>query len=119
MAVNDPANATVIPVRERKTMGTNQTPPSTRDQPIVLMPLDEPLVIDAIRCRLRQDIDEFGLQHSIPADELRLMLRIIDAARACVREWKPNGIEKARGAGTGVGMRAAEDSLIREVTADI
>ena len=86
---------------------------------IVLLPIDEPLVIDAIRCRLRQDVDEFGVQHSIPANELRAILDIVDAARACVREWQPNATEKARGAGTGVGMRAAEDVLIMKVKAKL
>lgn len=85
----------------------------------MLTPLEKPIVIDAIRCRLRQDIDEFGVQHSIPANELRLILDIVDAARHCVREWEPNATEKARGAGTGVGMRAAEDKLIRVLKGDL
>lgn len=83
-----------------------------------LRPLEQPLVIDAIRCRLRQDID-FGVRHSIPTEELRMILDIVDAARHCVREWKPNATEKARGAGTGVGMRAAEDKLIRVLRRDL
>lgn len=76
-------------------------------------PIAKPLVIDAIRCRLRQDIDAFGVTHSIPSNELRLILDIVDAACNCVREWEPDEAEKTRGAGTGVGMRAAEDRLIR------
>lgn len=88
-------------------------------QPLVITPLERPVVIDAIRCRLRQDIDDFGVRHSIPTDELRLILDIVDAARKCVREWKPNATEKARGAGTGVGMRAAEDELIRVLKGDL
>ena len=77
-----------------------------------LRPIEQPIVIDAIRCRLRQDID-YGVRHSVPVEELRLILDIVDAARHCVREWEPNATEKACGAGTGVGMRAAEDKLIR------
>lgn len=77
-----------------------------------LMRIDEPLVIDAIRCRLRQDIDVFGVRHSIPTAELRLILDIVDAAMECVREWEPIAIEKARGAGTGV---LVEDKLIQAV----
>ena len=96
-------------------MSDKPTPPRSTDQSIVLLPLEEPLVIDAIRCRLRQDVEEFGLQHSIPTNELRAILDVVDAARACVREWTPNATEKARGAGTGVGMRAAEDVLIKRV----
>lgn len=80
-----------------------------------LVELEQPLAIDAIRCRLRQDIDEFGVEHSIPTEELRLILDIVDAARHCVREWQPTSTEKNKGAGTGVGMRAAEDRLIRIV----
>lgn len=81
--------------------------------------LEEPLVIDAIRCRLRQDIEHFGVQHSIPTGELRLILDIVDAARHCVREWEPNATETARGAGTAVGMKAAEEKLIRVLKTDI
>lgn len=97
-------------------MGTDKTE-TAPVQPIVRT-LDRPLAIDAIRCRLRQDIDNFGVEHSIPSSELRLMLDIIDAARHCVREWEPTPTEKDRGAGTGVGMRAAEDRLIRELKRD-
>lgn len=86
---------------------------------VVITPLEKPIVIDAIRCRLRQDIDEFGVKHSIPTEELRLILDIVDAARHCVREWEPNAAEKARGAGTGVGMRAAEDRLIHVLKGDL
>jgi hypothetical protein len=86
---------------------------------MMLSPLEKPICIDAIRCRLRQDIDDFGVSHSIPTDELRLILDIVDAARHCVKEWEPNATEKARGAGTGVGMRAAEDNLIRTVKRDL
>ena len=82
-------------------------------------PIAKPLVIDAIRCRLRQDIDIFGVTHSIPSDELRLILNIVDAARRCVREWEPTDLDKNRGAGTGVGMRAAEDELIRALRSDL
>jgi len=86
---------------------------------VVITPLEEPIVIDAIRCRLRQNIDDFGARHSIPTEELRLILDIVDAARHCVREWEPNATEKARGAGTGSGMRAAEDKLIRVLKSDL
>lgn len=86
---------------------------------VVITPLEKPIVIDAIRCRLRQDIDDFGVSHSIPTDELRLILDIIDAARHCVSEWEPTATEKSRGAGTGVGMRAAEDKLIRVLKSDL
>lgn len=86
---------------------------------VVITPLEKPIVIDAIRCRLRQDIDDFGVRHSIPTDALRLILDIVDAARHCVSEWEPNATEKARGAGTGVGMRSAEDKLIRVVKGDL
>lgn len=85
---------------------------------ITQVPIDRPIAIDAIRCRLRQDIDRFRLTHSIPTHELRLILDIVDAARDCVREWESNAIEKERGAGTGVGMRAAEDKLIRILKRD-
>lgn len=77
-------------------------------------PLERPLVIDAILCRLRQDV-EFGAVHSIPTNELKLIIAILDAARTCVREWVPTPSDKARGAGTGVGMRAAEDALIAAI----
>ena len=81
-------------------------------------PLEKPIVIDAIRCRLRQDVDEFGVRHNIPANELRLLLDIVDAARQCVREWEPSPTDKARGAGTVDGTRAAEDRLIRVIKGD-
>jgi hypothetical protein len=100
-------------------MGTNETSESAPVDAVVITPLEEPIVIDAIRCRLRQDIDIFGLRHSIPTEELRLILDIVDAARHCVREWEPNATEKARGAGTGVGMRSAEDKLIRVLKSGI
>lgn len=87
--------------------------------PIVITPIERPIVIDAIRCRLRQDIEDFGVSHSIPTEDLRLILDIVDAARHCVREWEPNATEKARGAGTGVGMRAAEDRLIQVLKGDL
>lgn len=86
---------------------------------MTITPLEEPIVIDAIRCRLRQDIDDFDVVHSIPTEELRLILNIVDAARHCLREWEPTMIEKSRGAGTGVGMRAAEDRLIKAVKSDL
>ena len=79
--------------------------------------IEEPLAIDAIRCRLRQDIAIFGIQHDIPTDQLRLLLDIVDAARLCVREWAPSKKDKRMGHGTGVGMRAAEDRLINAVRA--
>jgi len=84
-----------------------------------LYDLETPIRIDAIRCRLRQDIDRLGIQHSIPSEELRLMLDIIDAARHCVKEWVPTPWEKDNGHGTGVGMRVAEDRLIREVRKEL
>lgn len=77
-----------------------------------LYPIDTPLVINAIRCRLNGDL-KFGVKHSIPADELRLILNIVDAAVCCVKEWEPSEYQKSKGYGTGVGMRAAEDRLIR------
>ena len=79
--------------------------------------IEEPLAIDAIRCRLRQDIDTFNIQHTIPTDELRILLNIVDAARLCVREWTPSDTDKRKGHGTGVGMRAAKNHLIRAVRA--
>jgi len=77
-----------------------------------------PAVIAAISCRLRGDI-KFGVIHSIPKDELLLILDIVDAAGKCVSEWVPNPCEKRRGCGTGVGMHAAEDALIRCVKTKI
>jgi len=77
--------------------------------------LEQPLEIDAIRCRLRQDVDARHLTHNIPTPELKLLLDIVDAARHCVREWEPTATDKRKGRGTGVGMRAAEDRLIMAV----
>lgn len=82
---------------------------------MVLMPLDEPIAIDAIKCRLRQDVE--NLHHlcsevAVPKKEALWISDVLDAVRACVREWEPSETEKARGAGTGVGMRAVEDRLI-------
>ena len=84
---------------------------------VVSTDIEQPLVVDAIRCRLRQDVGR-GVVHSIPTNELRLLLNIVDCARHCVREWSPTSDEKARGAGTGVGMRAAEDQLIRAIKSE-
>lgn len=94
----------------------------THDCPPFLMPLEKPIVMDAIRCRLRQDIEmshHLSASVEVPKNELRWIVDILDAARACVREWQPNATEKARGAGTGVGMRAAEDRLIQLVRRDL
>lgn len=77
-----------------------------------------PPVMAAITCRLRCDL-KMGVAHSIPSGELDLMLRIIDAAVHCVKEWEPNEYEKSKGHGAGVGMRAAEDALIRLVRTDL
>lgn len=56
----------------------------------------------------------------VPCAEMRLMIDIIEAAVNCVSEWKPSDYEKeCRGRGTGVGMRAAEDRLIREVRKEL
>ncbi len=40
-------------------------------------------------------------------------------ARHCVKEWVPTPWEKDNGHGTGVGMRVAEDRLIREVRKEL
>ena len=91
-------------------------------EPIVLVPLETPLVIDAIRCRLRQDavLSHFGNRLvAVPLTELILIMDILDAARQCVKEWSPAPSEKAHGAGTGVGMRAAEDRLIAAMKRDL
>lgn len=77
-----------------------------------------PPVITAVCCRLRGDI-EYGIMHSIPVGELNLMLDIIESALLCVKEWEPTEWEKHKGHGTGVGMRSAEDRLIRCIRRDI
>lgn len=80
--------------------------------------IEKPLAIDAIRCRLRQDIDIFKIQHTIPADELKLLLDIVDAARLCVREWAPSNTDKRMGHGTTQdGTIEAQDRLIMAVRA--
>ncbi len=81
-------------------------------------PMDKPLVINAILCRLKGDL-KLGVGHSIPADELRLILEIVEAAVRCVEEWEPSEFQKSKGCGTGVGMRSAEDQLIRCVRRDV
>lgn len=77
-----------------------------------------PPVVTAICCRLRGDI-KFGVHHTIPVRELKLMLDIIESAMLCVKEWEPNEWEKHKGHGTGVGMRSAEDRLIRCVRTNL
>ena len=81
-------------------------------------PMDKPLVINAILCRLKGGL-KLGGTHSIPADELRLMLDIVEAAVHCVEEWEPSEYQKSKGCGTGAGMRAAADQLIRCVRRDV
>lgn len=83
--------------------------------------IEKPLVIDAIICRLETTVEIAGVGNysMLPNNEAAFIAKILAAARHCVREWQPNKDEKARGAGTGVGMRAAEDALIRVVKADL
>lgn len=91
--------------------------------PLTFVPIDRPLVIDAIRCRLDQDVNYCTRRGqatvAIPVREMELIVAILDAARAVVREYAPTDLEKSRGAGTGVGMRAAEDRLITTVKRDL
>lgn len=86
-----------------------------------LLDIPEPLLIDAIRCRLRQDAEWCqgnGIAFvALPPDEAFLISDILEAARQCVREWDPSASDKSRGYGTGVGMRAAEDRLIMRMKA--
>lgn len=79
-------------------------------------PLERPFAIDGMLCRLRQDITQFGATTpTCTMAEMEWLLEVAEAARQCVREWEPKESDRAKGHGTGVGMRAAEDKLIRTV----
>lgn len=82
-------------------------------------PIEPPPIIDAIRCRLEHEMGicrQRNCHVPVPVEEMKRILRILDAARNCVSEWEPTRLEK-RSHGTGVGMRAAEDRLIQEIRA--
>lgn len=82
-------------------------------------PIERPVPIDGLLCRLRQDFTHFGrTTTTCTMTELEWLLRIAEAARHCVREWEPNDSDRARGHGTGVGQRAAEDKLIRLIRSE-
>lgn len=81
------------------------------DTNLDLHPIEKPLVIDAIKCRIRQDAKEFSGVYVLSGEAV-FICDILDAARLCLREWAPTETDKARGHGTGVGQRAAEDRLI-------
>ena len=72
---------------------------------------EKPVCIDEISCRLRREMDQTGTQHSIPANELKLILDIVDAARLLIQQWDPTQ-------GTGAGVRVAEERLIDKVLAE-
>jgi hypothetical protein len=63
-------------------------------------PTERPLVIDAIRCRLRQDCERVRKRgcngFTVPLDEVELIVDILDAARGCVEEWDNGSLPSMR-----------------------
>lgn len=97
---------------------------STPVEPIVMLPLERPLVINAICARLSTDClgaDMAGrkLLHTIPTDELKLVVAILESAREVVRQHSPNDTEKHRGAGTDGQKIVSIEKLVDAVKSEL
>jgi hypothetical protein len=100
---------------------------SNEDQ-LKLCPINEPLVINAITSRLRTtakitadkcSIHVNDMVHTIHGVEVALMLDIIEAAVAYMKEKEPTDYDKSCGFGGSIKVAAAEQKLFAALRSEL